>query len=122
MTCVFFLKSGLIFKIFYCICMLEDKLFINSGVYISKSKLYCNVKPLAHYFYLNTKIPLNFISASYKDYDCLLLFKGRWPQLIRRLQNKTTIKSWFLTKNKELSSVTFLFLQSIMNKSSKSNE
>ena len=111
--------------------MLEDKHFINSGTYISKSKQCCNVKPLAHYFYVNTKIPSNFISAlvylqsskSYKDYDCLLLFKGRWPQLIRRLQNKTTIKSWFLTKNiRELSSVTFLFLQSIMDKSSKSNE
>ena len=40
--------------------MFVNKHFINTGVYISKSKWCYNAKPLAYYFYARTKIPLNF--------------------------------------------------------------
>ena len=40
--------------------MFANKDFINTGAYISKSKRYYNAKPSAYYFYMRTKIPLNF--------------------------------------------------------------
>ena len=43
----------------YCFCMFVNKHFINTAVYISKSKRRYNAKPSAHYFYMRTKIPLN---------------------------------------------------------------
>ena len=68
---VFFLKSWLIFKTFYCFCMFVNKHFINTGAYISKCEQYYNVKPSAYYFYLRTNIPLYFcicISVPLKHY------------------------------------------------------
>ena len=56
---VFFSKSRLIFKIFYCFCIFVNKHFINRGTYISKSKRCYNVK-LSAYFYVRTKITLSF--------------------------------------------------------------
>ena len=56
----FFIKSRLIFKIFYCFCMFVNKHFINRGAYISKSKQYHNVKTSEYYFHMRAKIPLNF--------------------------------------------------------------
>ena len=60
MKFVFFFKSRLIFKIFYCFCIFVNKHFINTGTYISKSKQFYNAKPPAFYFYMRTKIPLSF--------------------------------------------------------------
>ena len=60
MKSAFFLKSRLIFKIFYGFCMFVNKHFISANVYISKSKRCYNAKPLAYYFYMRTKISLNF--------------------------------------------------------------
>ena len=60
MKCVFVLKSRVIFKIFYGLCMFVNKHFINTGAYIWKSKRFYNAKPSACYFYMRTKIPLNF--------------------------------------------------------------
>ena len=57
---VFFLKSRLICKIFYCICVFVNKYLINTGAYISKSNQCYNVKHLAYYFYVRTKIPSHF--------------------------------------------------------------
>ena len=59
--CVF-LKCSLIFKIFYCFRMFVNKLFINRGVYISKSKRCYNATISAYYFYVRTKTKI-FISA-----------------------------------------------------------
>ena len=60
MKFLFFLKRMLIFKTFCRICMFVDKHFINTGAYISKSKRCCNAKPSAYYFYMKTKMLLNF--------------------------------------------------------------
>ena len=57
MKFVFFLKSRLILKIFYCLCMFVKKLFISMGAHVSKSKRCYIAKPSAYYL---TKIPLNF--------------------------------------------------------------
>ena len=80
MKVVFFLKISLILKMFYCFFIFVNKHFINKGVYISKSKRCCNVKPSAYYFYTRTKIPLSFcicVSAplgnAYSCYDSLIL-------------------------------------------------
>ena len=40
--------------------MFVNKNVINAGAYIPKSKRCYNVKPSAYYFYMRTKIPLNF--------------------------------------------------------------
>ena len=40
--------------------MFVNKHFINTGAHIPKSKQFYNGKPSAYYFYLRTKIPLNF--------------------------------------------------------------
>ena len=60
MKFVFFLKSRLIFKRFYCFCMFVNRHFTNMGAYISKSKRCYNAKPSAYYFYMKTKISLDF--------------------------------------------------------------
>ena len=60
MKFVFFLKSRLIFKMFFCFCMFVNKHFINTSAYISKSKRHHNAKTSAYYFYVRTKIPSNF--------------------------------------------------------------
>ena len=40
--------------------MFVNEHLINTGAYASKSKGCYNAKPLACYFYIRTKIPLNF--------------------------------------------------------------
>ena len=57
---IFFIKNRLIFKIFHFFCMFVNKHFINTGAYISKSKWCYNGKPNGIFFYMKTKIPLNF--------------------------------------------------------------
>ena len=57
---VFFLKSRLIFKRFYCFSMFVNKHFTNTGSYISKCKQCQNEKPSAYYFNVKTKISLDF--------------------------------------------------------------
>ena len=57
---VFFLKISLIFKGFYCFCMFVNKRFTNTGEHILKSKWCQNVKPLAYYFCIRSKISLDF--------------------------------------------------------------
>ena len=60
MKVVFFLKISLIFKIVCCFFIFVNKNFVNKGAYISKSKRCCNAKPSVFYFYMMTKIPLDF--------------------------------------------------------------
>ena len=57
---MFFLKSKLIFKIFYCFRIFVNKHFINTGTCISKSKRYFKTKPSAYNFYVRTPMALNF--------------------------------------------------------------
>ena len=75
MKVVFFLKISLLFKIFYCFFIFVNKHFINKGEYISKSKRCYNAKPAAYYFYIRTKILLNFCI-------CISVQTGRWGVLI----------------------------------------
>ena len=58
-VCIY-LKSRLIFKRFYCVCMLINKHFINKGAYNSESKRCKNPKPSEYSFYVRTKISLDF--------------------------------------------------------------
>ena len=60
MKFVFFLKSRLIFEIFYCFCMFVKKRFTDTGAYISESKGWYNAKSSAYNFYMRTNVPLNF--------------------------------------------------------------
>ena len=53
---VFSLKSRLLFHIFYCLYMFENKHFIYLGCVYLKSKRRYNAKPLAFYFYVKAKI------------------------------------------------------------------
>ena len=66
---IFFLKSRLVFKIFHWFCVpnktkqtfcLQNKHFINTGIYISERKRCYNAKPPAYYFHMRTNIPLSF--------------------------------------------------------------
>ena len=56
---LFFLKSRLIFKRFYCLCMFLNKHFIKTGAYISKSKRCWNAKLSVYYLYVKTKTSLD---------------------------------------------------------------
>ena len=60
MKFVFFQKSRLVFKIFYCFCIFVNKHFINTGVFIFKTKRCHNAKPSTYYFYMRINILLNF--------------------------------------------------------------
>ena len=51
-VCIF-LKSRVLFNIFCCFCMFVKK-------YVSKSKQCYNAKPLAYYFYVKTKLLVDF--------------------------------------------------------------
>ena len=53
-----FLKSRLIFNIFYCFWMFVNKIF--SRAHISKSKRCFNVKSSTYYFHIKTKILADF--------------------------------------------------------------
>ena len=57
----FFWKSRLLFNIFYCFCMFVNKYFIHlSGAHNSKSKWCYNAELSAYYFYVKTKISIDF--------------------------------------------------------------
>ena len=75
MKFAFFLKIRLLFNIFYCFCMFVNKhfiylsknvrelsslIFLISGTFISKSKRCYNGKPSTYYFYVKTKVPVDF--------------------------------------------------------------
>ena len=55
-----FLKSRLIFNIFYCFWMFVNKLFTFSRVHISENKTCLNVKSSAYYLHMKTKILPDF--------------------------------------------------------------
>ena len=56
-----FLKSRLLFNIFYCFCMfVVNKRFMTMVAHNAKSEWYYNAKSWAYYFYVNTKISLDF--------------------------------------------------------------
>ena len=77
MKVVFFIKSRLIFKISYCFYMLLNKHFINKGTHISKRKRYYNAKPSSHYFYVRTKVALNFCICITVPFNIDILFKDQ---------------------------------------------
>ena len=101
MKFVFFLKSRLIFKIFYCFCMFVYKYFINTGGwYVSKSKRYYNAKPSAYYFYMRMKTPLDFgicISVPLRYLNFCLNFFGH---VRKRLDKKAKVNLISITKRK----------------------
>ena len=57
---VFFLKSRLLFNIFYSFCMFVNKHFILSNTHNSKSKWCDNAKLLEYYFYVKKKMSVDF--------------------------------------------------------------
>ena len=57
---VFFLKSRLLFNIFYCFCIFVNKHFIYLAAHNSTCKYCYNAKPSADYFYVKTKISIDF--------------------------------------------------------------
>ena len=70
----FFLKSRLLFNIFYCFCMFINKHSYISGPYISKSKRFYNAKLLSYYFYMKTKMLAEFricISVPLNNSKCI---------------------------------------------------
>ena len=75
-TFEFFLKSRLLFNIFYCFCMFVNKHFIYLECIISKIKQCYNAKPSAYYFYVKKKILVDFhtcISVPLSDYKFFYL-------------------------------------------------
>ena len=57
---VFFLKSRLLFNIFYCFCIFVNKHFIYLAAHNSTCKYCYNAKLSADYFYVKTKISIDF--------------------------------------------------------------
>ena len=57
---VHFLKSRLIFNIFYCFWMLVNKLFVYLTCVCLKSKRFFNMKSSTYYFHMKTKILADF--------------------------------------------------------------
>ena len=58
--CFFFLKSRPLFNIFCCFCMFVNKHLLHLRWVYLKSKQCYNVKPLAYYIYVKTKILIDF--------------------------------------------------------------
>ena len=61
---VFFLKSRLLFSVFYCFCVFVNKHFIISGVHISKNEQNHHAKPSAYHFYVKTEVSVDFYICS----------------------------------------------------------
>ena len=105
---IFFVKSRLLFNISYCFFMFVNKRFYISDAYMSKSQRCYNAKRSPYYFYVKTKISVDFhicISVPLNTFDWLkhlkrfnifrkiylLLFDGSSAPKTTKYENKVKL-------------------------------
>ena len=94
-----FLKSRIIFNIFYCFWMFANKII--SGAHISESKTCFNLKPSTCYFHMKTKILADFqiyISLPLKRFcnmsNCMMSKTHTITKIFHRAEHTDTLNTW----------------------------